>query len=333
MAAILTTVGCCGRLAPFSDLDCTVWAARTARARMNSARAMPKQLDAASGAFPRLARTCSWVSSNSIALVGSIARNAERVIVFCQPAAPDARYIDQLREIARHGGRPVELVFLSQAMADRFGQGSYGAASADRPRTRWRIAGFAGGGWRRCRPAWPLGIVGQNQQAVLRAADGDFINGWPRSPAVCTSTILGASATVWAGSPKVHFFEKRPERVRHSFSTQLACFVHRAQTVVAGHGWPRTVRRDGSRRAGAVPAALDSRRAIEHGVDGLVYRSSAEARELLSDLRQSPATAAAMGVPAVKRCGHCSMAVRQERSYRNSSLEAASKQRRSSEPV
>jgi len=55
---------------------------------------------------------------------------------------------------------------------------------------------------------------------------------------------------------------------------------------------------------------------IEHGVDGLVYRSSAEALELLSDLRQSPATAAAMGRAGREKMRALLDAVRQERSYR-----------------
>jgi len=299
------------RLAHVLGLDCTVWAADGKGTDEYGAR-LPKLLDAASGAIPR-GGTHVFVGVE-FDCAGWIDRaDAERVIVFCQPAAP-TRYIDQLREIARHGGRPVELVFLSQAMADRFGQGhtvlppliDLGLAG-ELPAYEERLAEMS--------PAWPLGIVGQNQQSVCEPSDGDFINGLASIASRLHVYDPGRIRYSLGGSPKVRFFEKRPSGY-DLFLTHLACFVHRAQTW-----WQDTVGRElyGAMALGVpvlCPQHSIHAERIEHGVDGLVYRSSAEALELLSDLRQSPATAAAMGRAGREKMRALLDAVRQERSYR-----------------
>jgi hypothetical protein len=55
---------------------------------------------------------------------------------------------------------------------------------------------------------------------------------------------------------------------------------------------------------------------IEHGVDGLLYGSSAEARDLLSDLRHSPARAAAIGRAGQNKVRALFDRVSQDRNYR-----------------
>jgi len=115
--------------------------------------------------------------------------------------------------------------------------------------------------------------------------------------------------------PEGSFLREAAERY-DLFLTHLACFVHRAQTW-----WQDTVGRElyGAMALGVpvlCPQHSIHAERIEHGVDGLVYRSSAEALELLSDLRQSPATAAAMGRAGREKMRALLDAVRQERSYR-----------------
>jgi glycosyltransferase involved in cell wall biosynthesis len=76
---------------------------------------------------------------------------------------------------------------------------------------------------------------------------------------------------------------------------QLGCFVYRAHAW-----WQETVGRElyGAMALGVpVLCPRDSIHAerIEHGLDGLLYGSSEEAEQHLSDLRREPALAAAIG--------------------------------------
>jgi hypothetical protein len=176
-------------------------------------------------------------------------------------------------------------------------------------------------------PAWPIGIVGQNPQFVCEPPDGDFISGLASITGVSTSTIRAHSLRA-GRSPMVRFSRGRPGGLE-PFLARLACFVHRTETW-----WQDTVGRElyGAWlwASGAVPAAVDHAERIEHGVDGLLYGSSAEARELLSDLRQSPATAAAMGRAGRNKMRALLDGAAQKRNYREFLPEPVRQRRQSS---
>jgi hypothetical protein len=143
-------------------------------------------------------------------------------------------------------------------------------------------------------PAWPIGIVGQNQQFVCEPFDGDFINDLASITGRLHVYDPGRIRYLLGSSPSARFFERRPEGFE-PFLTRLACFVHRTQTW-----WQDTIGRElyGAMAYGVpvlCPRHSIHAERIEHGVDGLLYGSSAEARQLLSDLRQTPAMAVAIG--------------------------------------
>ena len=299
------------RLAHILDRDCTIWAADGKGTDGWGAR-QAKLLDAAVGAIPR-GGTHVFVGVEFDCAAWIERANAGRVIVFCQSAAP-TRYIDQLREIARHGARPIELVFPSQAMAHRFGQGhtvlppliEVGRAR-EFPPYEERLAEMS--------PLWPIGIVGQNQQSVCEPSDGDFVTELASATGRLHVYDPGRMRYLLGGSPMVRFFERRPAGLE-AFLTRLACFVHRTETW-----WQDTVGRElyGAMALGVpvlCPQHSIHAERIEHGVDGLLYGSSAEAHGLLSDLRQSPTTAAAMGRAGRDKVRALLDGVSQERSYR-----------------
>jgi hypothetical protein len=298
------------RLAHVLDRDCTLWAADGNGPDGGLGEA--KLIDAATGAVPR-GGTHVFVGVDFDCAAWIERANAARVIVFCQSAAP-TRYLDQLREIARHGARPVELVFPSQAMADRFGQGH----TVLPPLIDLERAGeFASYEERlgTLSPAWPIGIVGQNPQFVCEPPDGEFISGLASITGRLDVYDPGRIRYVLGASPMVRFFPRRPAGLE-PFLARLACFVHRTETW-----WQDTVGRElyGAMALGVpvlCPRASIHAERIEHGVDGLLYGSSAEARELLSDLRQSPATAAEMGRAGRNKMRILLDGVAQTRNYR-----------------
>ena len=255
-----------------------------------------QRIDGGSGAMPRGGtHVFAGVDFDCAAWIDRA--DAERVIVFCQSASP-TRYLDQLRAIARDGARPVELVFASQAMAERFGRSHLSlpppldfATSAAALAPEQFVPGEL---LIETPPAWPIGIIGQNQQFVSTPPDADFV------------TVLGGIAGrlhiydpgrfryVLGGNPMARFFERRPGGLE-PFLAQLGCFVHRAQ-----QWWQETAGRElyGAMALGVpVLCPRDSIHAerIEHGVDGLLYASSEEAKQHLSDLLRAPALATAIG--------------------------------------
>ena len=222
---------------------------------------------------------------------------AERVIVFCQSAAP-TRYLEQLRAIARDGARSLELVFVSQAAADRFGQGNVVMPlplDVAPPPTMHPTEAVVYDEWRIEKPPpWPVGIIGQNQQFIAEPSDVDFVKVLERITGRLHIYDPGRFRYTLGGSPFTRFFERRPAGLE-PFLAQLGCFVHRTDAW-----WQDTLGRElYSAMMLGVPVlcprgSIHAER-IEHRVDGFLYGSSAEAQQQLSDLRRAPALAKAVG--------------------------------------
>lgn len=281
------------RLADILAPDCTVWAA-DGNGTDGIGAHEAKRVDADIGAVPR-GGTHVFVGVEFDCAAWIDRANADRVVVFCQSTAP-TRYLDQLREIARDGARPVDLVFPSQAMAERFGRGhtvlpppldlGIGELPPELLPYEERLMEMS--------PVWPIGIVGQNQQSVCEPFDGDFINDLASITGRLHVYDPGRIRYLLGGSPVARFFARRAGGFE-PFLAGLACFVHRTPTW-----WQDTIGRElyGAMAYGVpvlCPRHSIHAERIEHGVDGFLYGSSAEARQLLSDLRQTPATAVAIG--------------------------------------
>ena len=143
-------------------------------------------------------------------------------------------------------------------------------------------------------PAWPVGIIGQNQQFLGEPPDADFVKSMARIAGRLHIYDPGRFRYVLGDSPITRFFERRPGGLE-PFLAQLGCFVHRTQAW-----WQDTAGRElyGAMALGVpvlCPRCSIHAERFEHGVDGLLYESSAEAQQLLSDLRRAPARAAAIG--------------------------------------
>ncbi len=255
-----------------------------------------RRIDGAMGAVPR-GGTHVFVGVDFDCAEWIDRADAERVIVFCQPAAP-TRYLDQLRTIARDGSRPVELVFSCQAMAKRFGDGhSLLPPPLDLAAPAATLApedavGDSGPG--ETPPAWPVGIIGQNPQFLGEPPDADFVKSAARIAGQLHIYDPGRFRYVLGDSPITRFFERRPGGLG-PFLAQLGCFVHRTQAW-----WQDATGRElyGAMALGVpvlCPRCSIHAERFEHGVDGFLYGSTAEAQELLSDLRRAPSRAAAMG--------------------------------------
>ncbi|MEP6678964.1 MAG: tetratricopeptide repeat-containing glycosyltransferase family protein [Betaproteobacteria bacterium] len=229
--------------------------------------------------------------------------DAERVLVFCQGAAP-TRYLEQLRALSRDGARSVELVFPSRRMAQRFGSGhtvlpppvdllSFTRETMDDVPAydEWVIERP---------PDWPVGIVGQNPRAVTEPHDADFIRALAGVAGRLDIYDPGRFRYLLGGNPATRFHPRRAGG-QVSFLESLACFVHRTQSW-----WTDTLGRElyGAMAQGIpVLCPRDSIHAerIEHGVDGFLYASFDEAQHILVDLRRAPALAAAVGEAARAR--------------------------------
>jgi glycosyltransferase involved in cell wall biosynthesis len=143
-------------------------------------------------------------------------------------------------------------------------------------------------------PAWPVGIIGQNQQFLSEPPDANFVKSLGRNTGRLHIYDPGRFRYVLGGSPIARFFERRPGGLA-PFLAQLGCFVHRTDAW-----WQESAGRElyGAMAIGVpVLCPRDSIHAerIEHGVDGLLYGSSEEAEQQLSDLRREPALATAIG--------------------------------------
>lgn len=223
--------------------------------------------------------------------------DAERVIVFCQSAAP-TRYLDQLRSLARDGARALELVFVSRAMANRFGPGhavlpplldvaTFEPASTREPIVydEWLIEAPV---------PWPVGIVGQNMRSPCEPTDGDLVRTLGGIAGHLHIYDPGGFRYLLGGSATTRFFERRSAGLE-AFLAGLRCYVHRTAVW-----WQETAGRElyGAMALGLpVLCPRDSIHAerIEHGVDGFLYQSDDEAARYVSDLRRAPAMAAAVG--------------------------------------
>jgi hypothetical protein len=284
------------RLADLLDPETTVvWAVDGNGTEVVGARRV-ERVDGSSGAMPR-GGTHVFVGVEFDCATWIERADAERVIVFCQPAAP-TRYLEGLRTISLDGARPLELVFASRAMAERFGRGhsvlpppiDLSALEAALGSERvvyeeWLIE---------TPPRWPVGIVGQNQQFVGEPPDADFVKQLGQIADRLHIYDPGRFSYVLGGSRITRFFDRRPDGLE-PFLSQLGCFVHRTPGW-----WQDSAGRElyGAMACGVpVLCPQDSIHAerIEHGVAGFLYGSSAEAQQQLADLRRAPALAAAIG--------------------------------------
>lgn len=255
-----------------------------------------RRVDGAIGAVPR-GGTHVFVGVDFDCAAWIDRADAKRVIVFCQSATP-TRYLDQLRTIARDGARPIELVFLSQAMADRFGPdhavlpppldvvAPMTAHAADSFVYDARLAERS--------PTWPVGIVGQSQHAVGEPPDADFVRMLGGIAGTLHIYDPGRYRYLLGGNSIARFFARRPGGLE-PFLAQLGCFVYRTQAW-----WQDTAGRElYAAMALGVPVLCPRRsihaERIEHGVDGFLYESDVEAQQQLSELRRVPAQAAAIG--------------------------------------
>jgi len=284
------------RLADLLDPHATVvWAVDGDGTEVAGARRF-ERVDGGIGAVPR-GGTHVFVGVDFDCAAWIDHADAERVIVFCQSAAP-TRYLDQLRAISLDGARPLELAFPSRAMAERFGRGHAvlpPPLDLSAPATALAPERVVYDEWLIEKPpVWPIGIVGQNQQFVGEPPDPDFVKQLGRIADRLHIYDPGRFRYVLGGSRITRFFERRPDGLE-PFLSQLGCFVHRA------HGWWQdTAGRElyGAMALGVpvlCPQGSIHAERIEHGVDGFLYGSAAEAQRQLADLRRAPALAAAIG--------------------------------------
>jgi hypothetical protein len=284
------------RLASFLDTKGTTrWAVDGDGSEVLDARRY-RRIDAGTGSVPR-GGTHVIVGLDFDCAAWIEMAVAERVVVFCLPCAP-TRCLDQLRAIAHDGARPLDLVFVSEAMAGRFGHGhvvlpppldpAVTLAAASPQRAAREVD--------RIDPPsmWTVGIVGQCQSFVGEPPDKEFVKELVGNEGRLHIYDPGRFRFSLGASARTRFFERRP-RGLESFLGPLGCFVHRAETW-----WQDTIGRElyGAMAYGVpvlCPRTSIHAERIEHGVDGLLYESAAEAHQQLSDLQRAPLKAAAIG--------------------------------------
>lgn len=284
------------RLVDVLGTDCTaVWAVDgDGSETVGTHRA--RRIDAGTGALPR--GGTHVYAGVDFDCDGWIDRaDADRVIVFCQSAAP-TRYLDQLRALARDGSRPLELVFGTEPMAERFGQGHavlpplVDVAALARP-PAVEPAVYDQWLFESPRP-WPVGIVGQDRSYPCEPADGDFVKALGGIAGRLHIYDPGRFRYLLGGHPGTRFFAREPQRLA-AFLAPLRAYVHRASAW-----WQESSGRElcGAMALGIpvlCPRASIHAAHIEHGVDGFLYESHEEAFRQLGDLRRAPALAAATG--------------------------------------
>jgi glycosyltransferase involved in cell wall biosynthesis len=222
---------------------------------------------------------------------------ADRVLVLCQSASP-TRYLDKLRTIAHDGARPVELVFGTQAVADRFGAGHVvvpppfdvqllqrKAVEVAPVYDRWRIEPP---------PPWPVGIIGQGQHGVDEPYDAALVDTLGQIAGRLHVYDPGRFRYLLGSNPIARCSARRPGGLE-PFLAGLACYVHRTPTW-----WQDSLGRElyGAMALGVpvlCPRISVHAGSIEHGVDGMLYDTPEEATQHLTDLRRAPALAAAIG--------------------------------------
>jgi hypothetical protein len=217
----------------------------------------------------------------------------ERVIVFCQPAAP-SECLDQLRAISRDGARCVDLVFPSQAMAARFGTGHVvvpppidcaaraGDIGRERPSARTKSPGFA------------TGLVGRNWHGTSPSADAEFLRRVGASSGTLEIYDPGQLRYVLGAEAAVRFSE-RSTAVLRRFVASVDCMLH-----VGSKWWLEGDGRELFMAMAAGTPVVCPRTSIfaeyiEHDVDGLLYDEAEEAIELVDGLRRVPARVVALG--------------------------------------
>lgn len=219
--------------------------------------------------------------------------DAERVIIFCQPAPPSL-YLEQLRAIARDGARSVDLVFPSRTMASRFGAGHAvlpPPIKLDSPRAGLR-GEFAP--VRARADVLAVGMIGRHWQGTSPSEDAHFLR---RVAAVSGALEIydpGPLRYALGGEAPIRFRGRGPGALPR-WMQSVDCLLHTTER------WWREG--DGreifSAMASGVPVLC--RRAslfaeyIDHGLDGLLYDEREEALELLAALRRAPARAAELG--------------------------------------
>ena len=142
--------------------------------------------------------------------------------------------------------------------------------------------------------AWPVGIVGQNQPFPAEPSDADFVTALERIAGRLHIYDPGRFRYTLGGSRSTRFYERKTLGLE-PFLAGLRCFVHRTDAW-----WQDTLGRElyGAMLLGVpVLCPLGSIHAerIEHGVDGFLYGSSAEAQQQLAELRRAPALAQRIG--------------------------------------
>jgi hypothetical protein len=215
--------------------------------------------------------------------------DADRVVVFCQPAPP-SHYLQQLRAISRDGARAVELVLPSRAMAARFGTGH--AILAPPIATDAQLVGADRAV--ATRRGFAAGLIGRHWQSVSPNEDAYFLR---RAAALSESLELydpGPLRYVVGADPAV--------RCRTRSATAMRRFLHSVDCLLhpAGKWW---LEGDGRELFLAMAAGVPviCHRAsifaeyIEHGVDGLLYAERDEALLHLDKLRRDPATRTQLG--------------------------------------
>jgi tetratricopeptide (TPR) repeat protein len=247
------------------------------------------------GLFPR--GGCHLFVGIDIACTEWIDRaEAERVIVICQPA-PAADFLDQLRALAWDGRRSVELVFPSQAMAARFGSGHAvlpppaelrshpPALSRDKDSARARLAGLQ------------VGVIGRNWRGEAPAKEAQFLTQIAAGAGTLALYDAGLLRFNLGGDASVHFHPRRPDG--------LEPFLDAVDILLV---YPEPWWREGDGRelftamASGVPVLCPAgsiyAEYIAEGVDGLLYRSRAEAVQQLVELRRAPTRVASLGAAA-----------------------------------
>jgi hypothetical protein len=223
--------------------------------------------------------------------------DADRVIVFCQSAAP-THYLDQLRALARDGSRPVDLVFPSEAMAERFGQGhAVLPPLVDLPTLAMPASaeGVAYDEWLiEPPPAWPVGVVGRNRPYPCEPTDGDLISGLGVIAGRVHLYDPGRFRYLLGADPAIRFFARQPHGLP-AFLAQLRCYVQRSSVW-----WQESTGRElyGAMALGIpvlCPRMSIHAERIAHGVDGFLYETTEEALKQVTDLRRAPALAVAVG--------------------------------------
>jgi hypothetical protein len=248
-----------------------------------------RRIDANTGAVPA-GGTLVFVGVDFECASWIARTDAERVIVIGQPTAP-TRSLEQLRAIAHDGARAVELVFTSHAVAQRFGAGHLVLPPPIELAEWLQLSALEQGA---TADAWPVGIVGQQQYAPREPSDADFVTTIEHIAGELHIYDPGRFRFTLGGSPSTHCFARTNGGLA-PFLAGVRCFVHRTN-----EWWQDSLGREvyGAMALGIpvlCPRGSVHAERIAHGVDGFLYDSTAEAQQLLTELRRTPDLAQKVG--------------------------------------